>query len=85
MRKIPLAIVQSFKMIKFYTGFASGVALVMDMSLIRDTAIRFSLLRFLHCYGNRKECQLINDFSPLYSYSLVFLLFNVRFLKDNQT
>ena len=85
MRKIPLAIVQSFKIIKFYTGFASGVALVMDVSLIRDTAIRFSLLRFLHCYGKRKECQLINDFSPFFSYSLVFLLFNARFLNDNQT
>ena len=57
MRKIPLVIIQSLKMIKFYTGFAGGVALVMDVSLIHDTAIRFSLARFLHCYGNRKECQ----------------------------
>ena len=57
MRKIPLVIIQSFKMIKFYTGFASGVALVMDVSLIRDTAIRFSLVQFLHCYGNKKEGQ----------------------------
>ena len=45
----------------------------------------FRLHDFYTAMGIERNAKLINDFSPLYSYSLVFLLFYVRFLKDNQT
>ena len=71
MRKIPPVIIHSFK-IKFYTWFAGGVALVMDVSFIHDTAIRFSVNTAMVI---ERSAKMINDFSPFFSYSLVFLLF----------